>query len=79
MATYRIRYRRDGNWQGTLDGNEQPIVLSHTQALVKQEIFERARRSGDSRVLVFNAAGDEEEERTFGAARTASHGPPGMG
>ncbi len=48
------------------EGEEFPIVISHTQALVKQELFNSARDLGHSRVLVFDGAGAETEERSFG-------------
>jgi hypothetical protein len=54
-------------------GKEEPAFLSQTQAVGKQEIFEHAQRSGDPRVLVLNATGDEVEDRTFGAARTLQY------
>lgn len=68
-TTFRISYRPDGKWQGTKDREEPPIVISHTQALVKEEVFEQARVLGHSRVLVYNGRGEEEEERSFGAPR----------
>ncbi len=70
---FKITCRPDGNWQGTREGNEPPIVISHTQALVKTEVFKQARDLGHSRVLVFNSSGDETEERTFGTPRVKGY------
>ncbi len=66
-TTFRVTHRPDGSWQG-LGGDGQLIVVSHTQDLVKVEVFKVAKELGNSRVLVFDTSGDEVEERTFGPA-----------
>ena len=72
-TTFKITYRQDGQWQGTQQGDERPIIISPTQETVKEAIFRRARDLGDSRVLVFNGSGDETQERTFGAPSTKGY------
>jgi hypothetical protein len=71
---YRITFRHDGKWQGLEEGSDQPLIVTHTQELAEEAVFEKARELGNARVLIYNGNNEVTQERTFAEAPRKDRG-----